>query len=206
MDIEKVTDLDKAKILGYFETIKSVFFTKWLLLIKHSNGKKLIINADDNFKEVFKDFKHFSQYIKALNNGNNELLLNFQEDIGTTLLISSWSVFELIIKDLAKTDYALASNDISTDYHKNIFGLTDREKKNLDLFYYIRNAIVHYNGAYYAYREIDHVYEEFRYFSKGQEGTKIDFPSMAVAFNMHVDIENYAHKAWENYHKYKNII
>ncbi len=131
------------------------------------------------------------------------MFLNFQEDITTTLLISSWIVFELIIKDLTKKDYALTTDDISTDYKKNIFGLSEREKKNLDLFYYIRNAIVHYNGAYYAYREIDHTYEGFRYFSKGQEGTKIFIPNNQVAFKMHLDIEDYTYKAWDNYHQYK---
>jgi hypothetical protein len=96
----------------------------------------------------------------------------------------------------------LTTDDISTDYKKKIFGLSDREKKNLDLFYYIRNAIVHYNGAYYAYREIDHTYEGFRYFSEGQEGTKILIPSTQIAFKMHLDIEDYIYKAWDNYHQY----
>ncbi len=66
MDIEKVTSLDELKALGYFETIKSVFFTKLLLLTNHTDGKKLIIDVEDDVKEVFKDFTDFSQYIKSI--------------------------------------------------------------------------------------------------------------------------------------------
>lgn len=73
----------------------------------------------------------------------------------------------------------------------------------MDLFYYIRNAIVHYNGAYFSYRVIDHVYDGYRYQSKGQEGIKIFIPSAKTAFKMHLDIEKHAYKAWDNYHKNK---
>ena len=187
MNIEKITSLDDLKALGYFETIRSVFFTKLLLMTNHTDGQKLIINVER----------------KALKKGNNELMLNFQEDIITTLFISSWIIFELIIKDLTKNDYALTTDDISADYKKNVYGLSVIEKKNLDLFYYIRNAIVHYNGAYYSCREIDYTYEGFKYFSKGHEGTKIFIPNTEVAFKMHLDIEDYAYKAWDNYHKKK---
>ena len=203
MDIEKVTNLNELKALGYFETICSVFFTKLLLLTYHTDGKKIIISLTNDVVDVFKDFTDFAQYTKALKRGNNELLLNFQEDITTSLLISSWTIFEQIIKDLSKKDYALSKEDISADYRKNIFGLSDREKKNLDLFYYIRNAIVHYNGAYFSYREIDHVYSGYRYQSMGHEGEKIFIPSTQDAFKMHLDIENYAYKSWDNYHNKK---
>jgi hypothetical protein len=71
MDIEKVTSLDELKALGYFETIRSIFFTKLLLLTNHTDGERLIINVEDDVKDVFKDFTDFSHYIKALNNGNH---------------------------------------------------------------------------------------------------------------------------------------
>ncbi|QEC66758.1 hypothetical protein FRZ67_05360 [Panacibacter ginsenosidivorans] len=204
MDIEKITNLDELKALGYFESIRSVFFTKLLLLINHTDGKKLIINIPEDVKAILNDHLDFPQYLKALKKGNKELLLNFQEDIVTTLLINSWVVFELIIKSLSKKNYALSEEDISVNYYKNIFGLTQLEKKNLDLFYYIRNAFVHYNGAYYSYKEIDHVYNGHRFFSKSREGSKIIIPDTDFAFKMHLDIEKYAYKAWDNYHKKQN--
>lgn len=129
MNIEKVTSLDELKALGYFETIRCVFFTKLLFLANHTDGQKLIIRVPNDVKEVFKDFFDFTQFMKALKRGNSELLLNFQDDIGTSLIISSWIVFEQIIKDLTKKDYALSKDNISVDYKKNIFGLSDREKK-----------------------------------------------------------------------------
>ncbi len=205
MNIEKVTSLDELKALGYFETIRCVFFTKLLLLTEHTDGQKLIINVPADVKGFFKEFSDFTQFMKALKRGNNELLLNFQDDIVTSLLISSWVVFELIIKDLSKKDYALTKDDISADYHKNIFGLSNSEKKKLDLFYYIRNAILHYNGAYYSYKEIDQVYNGYRYFSKEQEGIKIFIPSTLTAFKMHLDIERYTYKSWDNHHKINNL-
>jgi hypothetical protein len=201
MDIEKVTCLDELKALEYFETIRSVFFTKMLILANHTDGQKLLIDVNDDVKDVFIDYDDFTQFLKALKRGNNELLLNFQDDIVTSLLIGSWIIFELIIKDLTKKDYTLIKDDISVDYRKNVFGLSNREKKDLDLFYYIRNAIVHYNGAYFSYREIDHVYCGNRYKSIGQEGSKIFIPSTSIAFKMHLDIEKYTYKAWDNFHK-----
>lgn len=201
--IETVTSLDELKALGYFETIKTVYYTKYLLLVAHTDGQKLIINVPDDVKAVFKHLSEFPQYLKALEKGNNELLLNYQEDIVTSLLISSWAVFELIIKDLARRDYATDPEDISANYHRKSFGLTEREKRDLDLFYYIRNAIVHYNGAYHAFKALDHVYEGHRFVSKGKEGTKIHIPSSEIAFKMHLDIERLAYKAWDNHHRIK---
>lgn len=203
MDIEKVTSIDELKALGYFETIRSVLFTKLILLTNHTDGEKLIIDVKNDVSNELEKLSDFPQFMKALKRGNIELLLNFQEDIITSLLITSWVVFELIIKNLSKNDYALTKDDISVNYHRKIFGLSNSQKKDLDLFYYIRNAIVHYNGAYYSYKEIDHVYNGHRYFTKGQEGMKICLPDWDVAFKMHLDIEKYAYKSWDNYQTYK---
>jgi len=204
MSIEKVTSLDELKALGYFESIKTVYFTKYMFLVAHTDGNKLVLHVPDDVKDVFMDLNEFPRYLKALENGNNELLLNFHEDIVTTLLINSWSVFELIIKDLAKKDYSTDPGDSTANYHRSSFGLTNAEKKDLDLFYYIRNAIVHYNGAYYAYKAIDHVYDGYRYESKGHEGNKIHLPPAESAFKMHLDIERLAYKAWDTHHRIKS--
>ena len=202
MNIEKVTSLDELKAQGYFETIKTVYFTKYVFLATHSDGKKFVFEVPDDVKSVFKDHNEFPQYLKALENGNKELLLNYHEDIMTSLIINSWVVFELIIKDLTKKDYSVSEDDISVDYKQNIFGLSQAEKKNLDLFYYIRNAFVHYNGGYYAYREIDRVFDGHRFQSKGNEGVKVFVPG-PTAFKIHLEIERLAYKAWDNSHKHK---
>lgn len=200
--IETVTSLDELKALGYFETIRTVYYTKYLMLFHHTDGKRLFIDVPDEIKKVFEGKDDFELYLKALARGNEELLRNFREDIVISLVINSWVVFELIIKDLTKKDYSLSKDDISVDYKRGTFGLTTREKKNLDLFYYIRNAFVHYNGAYYAYREIDHAFGGHRFESKGNEGVPIFMPG-PTAFKIHQEIERLAYKAWDNSHKAK---
>jgi hypothetical protein len=48
MDIEHTSSLDEAKLLGYFETIKSVFLLKLILLhsvLKRDDAGKLAIDA-----------------------------------------------------------------------------------------------------------------------------------------------------------------
>jgi len=201
-NIETVTSLDELKALGYFETIRTVYYTKYLMLFQHTDGKRLQIDVPDDIKEIFEGQDDFALYLKALERGNEELLSNFKEDIVLSLIINSWIVFELIIKDLTKKDYSLSKDDISVGYKQNIFGLTSREKKDLDLFYYIRNAIVHYNGAYYAFREMDHVFDGHPFQSKGNEGVPIFMPG-PTAFKVHLEIERLAYKAWDNSHKLK---
>ncbi|HCL57451.1 MAG TPA: hypothetical protein DHW82_10645 [Spirochaetia bacterium] len=197
--IETVTNLDEAKVPGYFESIKSVFFTKLLFVTLNSNGEKFTFSVPKensrSFKEKLKDYNLFE---KALIEGNNELFHNFLDDIVSSLIISSWICFEQIIKDLTKKNYSLSENDISVDYKKNSFGFSDEEKRNLDLFYYIRNAIVHYNGAYYTYKSINVNYKGTIFNSKGNEGEKILIKDIEQAFSIHLDLEQYAFKAWHN--------
>jgi len=107
-----------------------------------------------------------------------------------------------VLKDLTKKDYALNAGDLSVEYQAARYGLDKLEKDNLDLFYYIRNALVHYNGAYYAGKSIDVSYQGHRFVSAGHEGERIFIPSLNVAYAMHLDLEAYTYKAWGNYMKY----
>jgi len=205
MDIEKVTNLDDSKVPAYFESIKSVFFTKVLLFSVHKKDDSLIIPIADDVSKTMKDtFPEYDLYEKAILRGNKEIMDNYNDDIYNSLIITSWVAFELVIKDLTKKDYSLCADDISVDYKENIFGLEDREKKDLDLFYYIRNAFVHYNGAYFSYRLIDHTYNGHSFKSTGHEGEKINIPDMQTAYAIHLDLEKYAYKAWNNYQKYRS--
>lgn len=84
------------------------------------------------------------------------------------------------------------------DYTRGDFGFTSREKKDIELFAYIRHALQHQNGAYYGYRSIDHVYGGTAFRSKGQEGMKIEV-SPELAYRMVRDIEALTSKAWTNH-------
>lgn len=153
MQVEEINALDEAKILGYFETVKSVFLLKLVLLVsvvKERNGKysidpaKIPDDAIDSAKALIDD----PIFYKALRRGNEELYLNYAEDMITGLLTSSWIVFEQITKDLVKPDYATQPEELSVSYQNSLFQFSKREKKDLELFYYIRNANQHYNGSY----------------------------------------------------------
>ena len=73
----------------------------------------------------------------------------------------------------------------------------------MDFFYYVRNAYCHYNGAYYAYKELDLVYQGFHFISKGHEGQKIEIRDVKMAYQIHLDIEQLVIKAWGNIQKLK---
>ncbi|MCH7590101.1 hypothetical protein IIB34_03590, partial [PVC group bacterium] len=111
--------------------------------------------------------------------------------------ITAWMVIEQIIKDFCVKNYACSSDDLSLDYNKNIFGFSKRGKKDLDFFYYIRNSLVHYNGAYFAYKSINHVYNGRRFISNGNEGNKIEL-TYPIVFTICKDIEKYSMKVWNN--------
>ena len=68
-----------------------------------------------------------------------------------------------------------------------------------DLFYYIRNALVHYNGAYFTAKYININYKGTTFNSIGHEGEKIYIKDINQAFSIHLDIEQYAYKAWNNF-------
>ena len=112
-------------------------------------------------------------------------------------MLSSWNVFEQIVKDLTIADYSTQMLDLSVCYQSGRFQFDKREKKNIDLFYYIRNAICHHNGAYYASKEIDHTYGGSVFRSNGHCGEKIDM-NLKLTWEMALDIERYTLKAWNN--------
>src|SRR4051794_40577153 len=149
---EKITGQDEVTTLGYFETLKSTFLVKVLLLWSHLDpGLTYLVpesfhtNHIQAIEEAFPGDKSFS----SLRARSDTLVPNLRDDIGTSPLIGGWMVFELIIKDRTNKDYALSPTELAADFRHNMFGFSDREKKDLELFYYIRNALVHYNGGYY---------------------------------------------------------
>ncbi len=200
--MEKVTDLDEAKLLGYFESIKGVFLTKFVFVAaftKKSNGThhfdaaSIPREAIDYVKHEFDD----PVFYKALEQSNPELHANFIDDLVTSLLTSSWNIFEQITKDLTSLDYSTKPDDLSVCYTNGKFQFDKREKKDIELFYYIRNATHHYNGAYYAGKDIDHRYAGIDFKSSGHYGEKIPV-NIPTAYQMSVDMERYTIKAWQN--------
>ena len=115
----------------------------------------------------------------------------------TSLLTSSWNVFEQITKDLTKANYATQTDELSVCYQNNKFQFNSHEKKDIELFYYIRNAIHHYNGAYNAAKDIDHRYAGMDFKSLGHYGEKMDV-SIELAWKITRDLSRYTIKAWSN--------
>ena len=200
---EVITSLDEAKIIGYFETVKSNFYlqTMFEALAFNEKGQFIIKCPEDIYKIMKINFSEFERFVKYLYHGNGAIRDNFHDLILTDLIINSWIIFEMIIKDLANKDYSLINSDQSVNYNSNSLGFSDNEKKDIDLFYYIRNAFSHYNGAYYAYKNIDHVYNGVHFISKGNEGKKIHIPDLKFAYKIHIDIEKLIIKGWGNYLK-----
>ena len=149
------------------------------------------------FDNLRPQFAHEPAYT-ALLNGNQEMVDNYKEDIATSAILGAWSVFEQLTKDLPNPNYSHNPDDASVNYQRNDFGLAEAEKRVLDVIYYVRNAIVHYNGAYYAYRDIDRHYARQHFLSGGHHGEKIEI-SPALAWRMICDVEAFTIKAWTNY-------
>jgi len=200
--MESINQVDEAKLLGYFETTKSVFLLKFILLVsftKEQNGTrsldvaKLPADAIAFAQNVF----DFPLFYKALVKDNEELCANFHEDMVTTALTSSWLVFEQLIKDLNKQDYATSAENASMTYQSGKFQFDARKKKDLDLFYYIRNAIQHYNGAYHVHKDIDHRFAGTDFKSIGHHGEKIEV-NIQMAWQIVCTLEQYAMEAWKN--------
>lgn len=198
--LEKITDLDETKLLGYFESIKGVFLTKFIFIAaftKELNGVRSFTAipqaAIDEVKEVFDD----PIFYKALEQSNAELHANFVEDMVNSLLTSSWNIFEQITKDLSSRDYSTKTDELSVCYTNGRFQFDKREKKDIELFYYIRNATHHYNGAYYAGKDVDHRYDGCDFKSSGHYGEKIEV-NVRTAYRISTDLERYTIKAWQN--------
>jgi len=200
--METVTALDEAKILGYFESLRSAFLTKLIVIgaVVSMRDGKLKIDAQrlpsDVVTAVEQEFDD-PLFYKALRQGNDEILLNYQDDLVTSLFGSSWIVFEQITKDLVNPDYTTQVGDFSVNYQNNRFQFTTLEKKDIELFYYVRNAIQHHNGAYYALKSIDHRYAGKNFVSTGHLGEKIEIDAK-VAWRIAKDLERYTLKAWGN--------
>lgn len=136
-------------------------------------------------------------FFKALKLGNEELILNYLEDIITSAVSGSWNVFEQIIKTLTYGEYTEETQQMSVNYESGKFQFTKREKKDIELFYYLRNAMAHYNGAYYSYRDIDHRYKGWDFKSESNIGNKIIISPKAV-YEIICDLESYSMRAWNN--------
>ena len=200
--MESINDLDEAGLLGYFETIKGVFLLKLIFLvsvIKEKEGKRFIELPDELAQAVPKLEKEFNDplFFKALKLGNEELISNYLEDIVSSALSSSWNVFEQIIKTLIHGNYSEGVQQMTANYENSRFKFDKREKQNIELFYYIRNSVSHYNGAYYAYRSIDHRYKGTDFKSDGCVGEKIII-SPKLVYEIICDLEAYSIKAWQN--------
>lgn len=199
---ERITDLDEAKILGYFESIQCAFLTKFLFLASHTGekeGRRIVDPSripEDAIVAAESQLPH-PLFYRALRLGNEEIFLNYYEDMMTSLFTSSWLVFEQVIKDLTSTNYSNQTADMSLNYANGKFQFDKREKKDIELFYYIRNATHHYNGAYFAYRDIDHRYAGQDFKSAGHHGEKIQI-DFKVAVQMSRDLERLTIKAWQN--------
>lgn len=198
--MELVTNIDENKIDRYFESIRSVFYTKLVseILLFDDKGRGKLCMPNDVFNCFEKTFKDFKAYTLHLYNGDGAIRDNFHDNMLSSIIIDSWVVFELIIKDLTQKDYSKNENDISMDYKAKKFGFSKNEKANLDLFYYIRNSYVHYNGAFHASKKIDHTYEGIHFVSEDHEGEQIEIKNVTIAYKMHLDMNEYAKKAWRN--------
>lgn len=200
--MESINNQSEATLLGYFETVRSTFLAKKILLesnIKEEGGEIKIEYSLLSNEVIEKTENNFSEEIfyKALKKENQELYLNVLEDLLTALLSSSWNVFEMIIKDLPNNDYSTDSSKQQADFYRNVFDFTQDEKNDIELFYYIRNAICHYNGAYNAYKNIDRNYRGHHFKSIENEGNQIEL-DFDVAWKISFDLEGYAMKAWGN--------
>ena len=103
-----------------------------------------------------------------------------------------------LIRSLANCpipDTRAIPNAIDAGFERNIFGFTKEEKADMRFFQYLRHSIMHYNGAYYAYRAIDHTYDGKRYESIGHTSEKM-IVSLKAAWTILLDLEKYSLKAW----------
>jgi hypothetical protein len=195
--VERIDNLDETMVLGYFESIKSVFLLKSALLWGLESTElrdefyTLVLRSAAAVAEEFGDSLGF----KALQMRNPEARENLKEDIMTGTLLSAWVVFEQITREVPNPSYASDEAVLTAGFERNVFGFTKDEKADLEFFQYLRHGVMHYNGAYYAYRSIDHTYNGKRYESKGHFGEKM-VSSLETAWAILLDIEKYSLKAW----------
>jgi len=95
--MEDIKNTDEADLLGYFETIKNMFLLKLLFLVsvtKERNGKQYLELPDELTSAIPDIESQFNEplFFKALKLGNEELVLNFLEDIISSATSNSWNV------------------------------------------------------------------------------------------------------------------
>jgi len=202
--VETIDNINEAKILGYFEVIRGTFLTKILqfLMVRGEKDSHPIIDRskipDGVIAEVKQMFGDENLFFQALDLENEELYYNLIDDILTSTLVGAWITFEQITKDIPNKNYSHSLDDQSLDYKRGDFGFSKQEKNNLDLFYYIRNSIQHYNGGYFASKEINTKYNGQVFQSKGHIGEKMNI-SLQTAYKIALDLEHLTCKAWSNF-------
>ncbi len=195
MSTETINNLNSANVLGYYESIRSVFYVKLGVLGFFEAGNITEHQTISNAASEMALALGMNFDAAVLGNISEEVVDNLKEDAITALIVSSWNVFEQVIKDLASPGYASSSVKLNADFYKKIFGYTQPEIAEIEFFYHLRNAIAHYNGTYHAYKMVDVSYNNRKFKSDGHIGEKIevDFP---LAFSISNDLEKYAMQAW----------
>ncbi len=203
----EMIQLDEAEILGFFETVKSTFLTKFMVLVEwfeHEPPRvKLGVVSAETLDLVDEKFS-CPNFARAWKLGNSELVENFKEEMVTSGVINAWMVFERIVKGLPNEDYAKDEEQTTANYQRSDFGLRKRTKGDLDFIYYLRNALLHYNGCYYAGKSIDLIYDGQSYKSSGNEGDAI-IMSPQTAWKIINDLERHAMSAWTNYRQVRGL-
>ena len=203
--IETTDNLDDLKILAYHEGIRATFIVKFILLmsaLKEKAGRHVISveHIPENLLTgVLENFPDEKLIVDAFRLENSELFEYIMDDISTGALNGAWVVFEQTTKAIPNPNYSHEEGEESVNYHNKAFGLSKEEKKNCDLFYYLRNSLQHHNGAYYASKAIDHSFRGVHFQSKGNEGQKMPM-NAKLAYEICKELERLTYKAW-NSHK-----
>jgi hypothetical protein len=202
--IETIGDLDERKILGYFETLRSAFIVKcaWLggTSGENASGEKVlraVAFPDDLLSQIEAIFADPPTYA-SIRGETPELFLNLQEDIMNSAVLSAWFVFEMVVKVLRNADFVTATTKTDINYTDRRFDFDNREKKDLDFFYYLRNAIAHANGAFTAVKAVHHWYDGEQFDSGGKEGQKMILKT-TTSFRIINDLQKLTMKAWTNW-------
>jgi hypothetical protein len=192
---ENILSLTSEMVLGYFESLKSCFYVKLGMILWFDAGsvekhRDLSTVASAVAAELEDELA-----TKVLSSIQPEVVANLKEDAVTGLILSGWAVFEQVIKDLTVPDYANQSTMLQADFNNGILGFSQSERDEIALFYHLRNAIAHYNGAYHAYRTVDITYRGKHFTSNGHFGEKIE---LTPKLSIHIieDLQRYAMKAW----------
>jgi hypothetical protein len=209
--IETIRDLDEAKILGYFETLRSAFIVKcaWLggTSGQDASGQNVLRAAafpDDllcKLEPVFADPPTYA----SIRGETPELFMNLREDIINSAVLGAWFVFEAVVKVLRNTDFVSATTKTDINYTDNRFAFVAREKKDLEFFYYLRNAIAHANGAFTAVKAVNHWYDGQHFVSGGKEGQKVIL-NTTTAFKIINDLQKLTMKAWTNWQAWHGTV